>query len=399
MNKLEMLDRRNVINAELNGIVAKAKSEKRKLTKDEKKKFDKLVVERNLLKINNKQERSEKMEKKNFSLFRAVANVISNRPQDAETQAYMDEIRSKAKADGIALNGQIQISSKEFRSLNGILQASNEYSASTYNGGREDVATEIYGIKKAIQNYTCLPELGATVYSGLKGNVQIPVISKANCSFESENGNASNGAPTFSKVNLEPRRICCEVPISKQLLIQGSDDIEAVVKEQILAALAEKLEQEVLNGDGTNLSMSGFMANATSVDASAFTYNTIVGMETSAAEHNYDGRFLINAKSRGLCKTTERLSGSHEAIYTDGMVDDMYTVTSNNLKSTDSAIVYGDFTQLVIGEWGDYFDINVDATSAEATRKGEVILTLNAYVDANIVDSNAFNAIKVAAGE
>ena len=65
MNRLERLDRRNTINAELNGIVEKAKSEKRKLTKDEKKRFDKLVAERNLLNNNNKQERSE-MQKKNF---------------------------------------------------------------------------------------------------------------------------------------------------------------------------------------------------------------------------------------------------------------------------------------------------------------------------------------------
>lgn len=397
MNKY---DRISEIQKEMRSIVDAAKSEKRKLTDKEMSKVKALNEEKRSLTTPKNKTINKNTMNKQFSLFRAINNQINGRQQDATDLEYMNKVRERAKEDGINLDGQIVISTRD---LNGILQAGTEFSASTYNGGKETVATEILPLKAQIENWTCLGELPCEVYSNLKGNVQLPVISRANVSWEDENSDADNAGITFRKVTLQPRRLAAEAPISRQLLIQSSSDIEAAVINQLTKAVAQKFEAEIFGEtSGSHISMSGLAMGATAVEASAFTYTYLVdNLESEVGDKNYEGQFVTNAKGKGLLKTTDKFSGAGNPIWSDGQIDDEPTFLSNNMPKTVGAasgkpITYGDFSQMVIGTWGsDYLSINVDATSAAVAKKNEVVVTVNAFVDANVVDTDAFKTILV----
>ena len=54
--------------------------------------------------------------------------------------------------------------------------------------------------------------------TGLVGNVSIPKYSGSNVTWETEVGAASDGAGTFSEVELSPKRLTAYIDVSKQLL-------------------------------------------------------------------------------------------------------------------------------------------------------------------------------------
>jgi HK97 family phage major capsid protein len=70
-------------------------------------------------------------------------------------------------------------------------------------------------------------------------------------------------------------------------------------------------------------------------------------------------------------------------------------VPSNLTKGTASGIcsaaIFGDFSQLIIGQWG-FMDISVDNSSRK--REGYIEITVNVFVDVLVKQPKAFTVIK-----
>ena len=79
--------------------------------------------------------------------------------------------------------------------------------------------------------------------TGLVGNVSIPVYSGSNVAWAGEVAGATDGAGSFTEVNLEPKRITAYYDVSKQFLNQDSNSAEVLLRNDIVKALSEKLEK------------------------------------------------------------------------------------------------------------------------------------------------------------
>lgn len=387
MKKLDIEIRMKEIDARLSELPTICEKEQRELNDAEKTEMEQLTAERsNLQRQLNEIEAVEKRAKvvpatepKQFSLLQEIRNVLSGGKFKGE---YADETRAMADKAKLSYEGDIlmKAGAPEFRTLDGILTGSNNYTSNTYNGGHEMVPTDVLPIIEAIYNYTVLERAGANFYNGLVGDTKLPVMAMINFGFKAENADADKVTPTMGKVDLTPKRLTGEILISKQLLRQTSQDIEARLRLSISKAIAQALEIAVL-GYGTS-PHNGMMHNATTVTLANTSYDTILGLAQSIYSLNYNPTFVLDPMAARFLKQKARLSGGLEAIMYGGQVDNEPTFISNSVKvatATSGAITCADFSHLHIGTWGDLLDITVDPLSQAG--KGLIRLVLNYYCD------------------
>jgi hypothetical protein len=129
----------------------------------------------------------------------------------------------------------------------------------------------------------------------------------------------------------------------------------------------------------------------------------MVDLETQVAIDNAEGSamaYLTNAKVRGKLKQTEKTStnglyiwdldevNGYPAFVTNAVPG---TLSKGNQASLLSAMIFGDWSKLHIGQWGN-IDIIVDPYSLK--KKAEVEVTVISYGDIGILQPEAFSAMK-----
>ena len=387
MKKSDIQERIKAIDARLNEFPALCEKEQRKLTAEEEKEKNDLIAERGdlqrqLKEIESGEQRSHIIpvtDEKPFSLLAELRNIVNGGRFEGK---YADEVRAMADASKLDFAGHLQMkaSAPQLRTLNGILTAGDNYASNSKNGGQEMVRTDVLPIIEALYNYTILERAGANFYNGLVGNTKIPVMSNITFGFKNENAQADTVTPTMAKVELTPKRLTGVIWISKQLLRQTSEDLEARLRLNIAKAIAQAVEKAVL-GDGQT-PHNGVMYNATTVALASTTYDTVLALAQALYSANYTPTFVVDPMAARFLKQKARLSGGLEAIMYGGQIDNEQTFITNNIKvstATSGAIACADFSRLHIGTWGDLIDITVDTVTRAAY--GEIGLVLNYYCD------------------
>ena len=240
-NSVEIKDRKAQLKKKANEIIERCKSEVRDLQEDEKTELE--VIKKEITDLNtqlsdleerlknlrfddedeavedeenedkevsededtdeeNNTDNTEKrnMKKKAFSLVRSIRNIVNNAPMNDIDNAVINAGNEQARKAGINFQGQIQLPSTR--------------AAVTVTAEGEDVvATELFDILKPSRAKNVLSQAGAKFMSGLVGNVQVPVMSKSNVTWEGETAAAKDGAGTFSHVTLSPKRLTAFIDI------------------------------------------------------------------------------------------------------------------------------------------------------------------------------------------
>jgi HK97 family phage major capsid protein len=227
---------------------------------------------------------------------------------------------------------------------------------------------------------------GANYMTGLVGNISIPAYSGSNVGWAGEIAAASDGAGTFSEVTLEPKRITAYLDVSKQFLLQDSVSAEALLKNDIVKAISNKLEATIL-GDaaGSTTQPEGIFNGASEIADTSYT--TMVGLIQTLEEANVNGeiKYIVSPAIKAKLKTTSKDSGSGLFVMENGEVDGIPVLSTSACKG----IVVGNFEDYVIGQWGG-IDLTIDPYS-QATN-GKVRLVVNAYFDAKPRRAEAFVA-------
>lgn len=395
MNSLEIIDKKDIEKRKMTEIIEKCKTEIRTMTEEEQVEFDAAKSEivrlneeldklnQELKKYDNSINEVEEEEKRNlnknntqklnkqmeFRLLKTINDIANNRSLNEEAQAYINAGIDQMKRSGQNYGGQIVLPLSEKR---GVI-------AATVDGaGAENVAEDKLGILEALRDKLVLSEAGAQMLSGLVGNVSIPAYSGSNVTWEGENAAASDGAGSFSEVKLEPKRITAYLDISKQFLIQDSNSAEAMLKNDLVSAIADKLEATIL-GDGTGSTTipKGIFSTVTPLTGATNTFAKVVAMEEGLEGKNYGEKvWIVNPKAKSIYKTTAKATNG--AMIMEGAEMDGYKVLTSN-KVPANGVVFGAFNDLVIGQWGG-IDLTVDPYTKAA--EGKIRLVINAYFDA-----------------
>lgn len=233
-----------------------------------------------------------------------------------------------------------------------------------------------------LRNASLVRQMGARVLSGLVGNVAIPRQTAGVApGWVAQAGAATEGDAVFAQVTLTPRTAHGIQDVTRDLLLQGTPGVEGLVRADLIEGMATALDAIALHGTGaanqpTGLAVTaGIGSVAGGVNGLAPTWDHVVDLESSVANNNAASGavgYLTNTRVRGRLKRTQKftstngqevwmpaLAGDPAGLF--GSVNGYRAGVSNNVRSNldkgtstgvCSAIFFGNWADLLIGEWG-----------------------------------------------
>lgn len=408
MNSVEILDKKNTLKLRCKSIVEVCQTEVREMTPEEKEEFDankaeieKLNAELEELnkrlaeyddelpaedeeekeEIENKEERkNNKTMKKEFRLLSAISDIANNRNLDDVASAVINEGTKEMRKAGLSFGGQIQLPMSEVRS------------AITVEAEGEDVvATDLYNVLEPLRAKNVLAQAGAKFLTNLVGDVQVPIMSAGNVTWEGEVADAKDGAGAFTSVKMSPKRLTAYIDLSKQFLAQDSVSAEALIRQDIINAINAKLEATILgDAEGSATVPAGlFVGDATEISDFAGVCN--IEAEVEDANINGECKYIMSNKAKAAFRNMAKSAKSTQLVMENGAIDGTEVLNTSHVAGKHFA--YGDFSQLAIGQWGG-IDLTVDPYTLAT--KGMVRLVVNAYFDAKVLREGAIVTGKVA---
>jgi HK97 family phage major capsid protein len=289
----------------------------------------------------------------------------------------------------------------------------------TGDQGAMTIQTNVMGLLDAFYEALVLPAAGATVLTGLQGNFNWPrYLKTANGTIINIAENATPGgiSPTVSQVSFSPKRLATFVDVSDQLIIQSNEVITQVLSRNIQQQASVLAEQRAIFGSGSSnqplgiINTSGIGSVVGGTNGAAPTWaalSAITGKVDQANAIMGNLGWLANAKTKTQLQTTlkNNVTGTDSRyIYDPDQKDAMlagYTphwtnsvpsnLTKGSANAICSAIIFGNFADLVQAFWGGVtLDIVRDVASAKA---GQRTLVLNMYHDNNVVRAESFAAM------
>ena len=312
---------------------------------------------------------------KEFRLIKAINDIANNRSVDDIAQAVVKAGAEEMRKAGVSYGGQIQLPTSELRE------------AITVTTEAEDVvATEIYDILEPLRAKNVLVAAGAKFITGLVGDVQVPSMTASNVTWEGEIASAKDGAQTFTAVKLSPKRLTAYVDISKQFLVQDSKSAEALIRQDIINAINSKLEATILgSAAGTTTQPAGIFNGVSKTTIASF--KDVCNLEAKIEDANVIGecKYVMSNKAKAALRNMAKSAKSTELVMEGGAIDGTEVLNTSNVEEQN--VVYGDFSNLAIGQWGS-IDLLVDPYTKAAD--GQVRLVVNAFFDAKVLRNGAF---------
>lgn len=320
-----------------------------------------------------------------FKLIKTINDIVNNRGLDDAAKAVNKEGRSAMVKAGFAANGNITIP-VEHRADPEAPAKTNGILATVSTQGKENVATDKLNILEPLRANMVLAKAGATYMTGLVGDVSIPVYGGSNVGWKGEVVAADNGEGAFSEIVLQPKRLTAFVDVSKQFLIQDSNDAEEMLKRDIINAIGEKLEQTVLGSDAGDTTKPAGAFNGVIADTAAVKFENVVDMEATLEEANVnDYVYIVSPSAKAILRKTSKDTGSGQFIMQDGEIEGREVYVSSAV--VKKGVVVGDFKDYVVAQWGG-LDLTVDPYTKAS--EGMVRLVINAYFDAKPRRADAF---------
>lgn len=253
-------------------------------------------------------------------------------------------------------------------------------------------------------------QLGATVLSGLVGNILIPKMSSPDqvAWLGTEGAGYTNTSPTLAQVSMSPHDIAAYVDLSRRLLMQATPAAESLIRSDLSKVVSIAIDNAAISGAGTSgvplgiLNQSGIGTVAAGTNGGSVTYaicGALVG-ELAAANALYGNlawittgglaaHMMATAKFQYGSATLweppvreEPAPGEGSIMYMPSMISN--NVPSNGTKGTGTnlqSLILANWGDLLVGQWG-VLQILADPFSQSTT--GTVRLTAIQTVDIQV---------------
>ncbi|NCW67510.1 MAG: HK97 family phage prohead protease [Marivivens sp.] len=273
----DLKGQRSAYYEEFVGIGQKADSEGRSLTEAEQERCDKLdsMVADLDVKIKHKQREQEmvarmaqsgttsnaeqrEVERVNnkFSLSRAIATVANGRALEGAEAEWSAEAQKEMRSRGLQTAGQVAIPTIALRA-----GAADDFQAGSGDGSGF-VPTSVPAAIEALRAPSVIEQLGTTVIRNATGNLQFPRVSaKAVGTGEDEVSADAASTMEMDEVTLSPQRVAANTKYSKQLILQGGPEVDALIANELSAAMNAFIDDAafdaILASSAINASTSG----------------------------------------------------------------------------------------------------------------------------------------------
>jgi HK97 family phage major capsid protein len=255
--------------------------------------------------------------------------------------------------------------------------------------------------------------LGATILSGLQGNLSIPRLKASTTAYwVPENGAITASDPQVDQVSFTPKHVGGITELSRNMLMQPSVDVARMVEDDMAKNIARALDSAALVGGGAG-QPSGLLAPTSGIgnvplatNGGPPTWNSIVSLIAAIDIANaLDGAlgFAGNGRVTSVLRRTLKSATdtSSNFVLQDPTslagypLQSSQLVPSNLTKGTGtnlSALIFGDWSMLVMGFWSE-LDLLVNPFVNPAYSSGNVQLRSMATADIEIRQPLAFAAI------
>jgi len=266
---------------------------------------------------------------------------------------------------------------------------------------------------EALRARQVLGGLGTTYMSGLTGRIKMPKLATgANAAFVEELGDVADGAGTDGGVTLQPRTMGAFVDMSRLLMMESVPAIEQIIRNDLLASAADRTEFYAIQGSGSSGQPTGILNTSgvnnldisTGTDVDALTWSDIINLVKLVEEDNgivnsQAAGFLSHPAVKAKLASTAKVASTDSVMILNDPWNNLYgypaAFTSNIPTDLDpgdagndaSALIFGDFSQLMIAQFGAP-SILVDPYTN--SRAGSVRLVLHAELDVGVRNAVSF---------
>lgn len=346
---------------------------------------------------------------KHYSIAKQIQGIAEKKDrfhnEGMEAEMYQEAVR-EAKESGVSISGNIAIPSKFIKI------GKQKAALNVGTEGADVVATDLMDLIPILNPNPVVAQLGITVMSGLRGDVQWPRHSgDVGFSWETESSNVDESVPTYDNIKIQPKRTGMYVDVTSQMMLQSSFVLEQHLRNIITRRYELTVDDAVLIGGGVNeptgiLNYSGVNVLSLGTSGGDMTYAALISMirdVKSAKSRVGNAGFVTSANGEfALANTPKQTSGVEgnfvydfsgrlvgRPLFTTEVIPSDFT---EGAQSDLTAIIYSDYWQsAVLGNWGG-LDILFDPyTQALAGTKRFVV---NAFMDVELQHAAEFSICK-----
>lgn len=366
------------------------------------------AAETELREIDAKIERARKIE----DAERAAPGTPINGDQklDSEIRSRFKVTRAIAAAAGLGVDAgferevQAELAKRAGRPPEGIFIPAEVFETRvlTTATGSELVPTDHRPDQyiSALTASSVVRGLGARVLSGLTGNLSIPRETDSPAiGWVAENAALSADDADFDAVTLAPKHAGALSEFSRNMLLQASPDVEALLRQMLARNLALAIDRAAIKGGGSNepvgvLATSGIQT----VTSPTSIFEAVAEAVAKADAENVGANraILTTPEVRKIAALALDAMGRPLSVGT--VFHNVPTTFSNQVPKTlgggsEHGLIYADWSELLIGIWSE-IDILVNPFESTAYSKGNVSIRAMATVDVAVRHKKAFVSIE-----
>ncbi|MDF2784211.1 MAG: hypothetical protein K0S95_746 [Pantoea eucrina] len=244
-----------------------------------------------------------------------------------------------------------------------------------------------------------LAKFPLTVISGLEGEgkLSLPALNSDFTDafgFVQEDGTSPEATPAFGKVTLEPTDFTGSVYLTR-IMMKSSSAAERYTTDAMIKGSASQLEKHVLANVVSEAVIAGNNADVAVID-----FDAVVNAMGVLGSKNVASNSIVavmSPKTRAALRKQVIKGNTAAKFLVEGQGDNQLLAGEIPvIESTlveDNKVILGDFSQIVIAQWGS--DVELDRDNTTSRNRGGLYLRIWATMDTKVARADAFYVLSM----
>ena len=366
---------------------------------------------------------TEDLDKGNYSITAGMRAALTG-DWTSRDAGFVRELSQEVERSGVK-----RTSERSFLIPYAALQKRATYVTSGATTGGNLVETELRAedFIESLKNNTLMIGMGVRTLPGLVGDVAVPRRSGNSTGYwlANETTAITQSESTFDQISLTPKNYGVLSKYSRQTLLQATPGIEELIRTDLTNTVNIGVDLAILNGSGSSgqptgiMQTSGIGSVAGGTNGAAITLENIIKLEEEVLVDNAGGDnmgYVTNAKVLSALKQLRAggsaagngsflwntdLSGIGRGA-TPGVINGYRVGVSNQVPSNltkgstsgeCSAVLFGDYSQALVGFWGQGMELAVSDSDGSDFTKALTSVRAITTLDVAVRQASAFAAI------
>ena len=297
-----------------------------------------------------------KKDQQRFSVMRAIRAMVDRDWRQAGFEKECSDAICKRAGIAEAVNGGFYVPFD-------VMAAKRDLTVGTTTAGGFLVGTDIQpqSFIDLLRARSVLARLGATTLSGLVGSVTIPKLTGAATGYwlSTEATAITESQQTLGQLAMSPKTVGAYTEVSRLLMLQSTPAADRLIMDDLTKVIALAVDLAGLEGSGASGQPTGVSATAGigSVTGTSIAYAGVVEFQTDVAAGNAltpNAAYVTTPAVAGLLMQRQRFASTDTPLWTGSVLDGQMGgfAATTTTQVTAASMVFGDFSQVVIADWG-----------------------------------------------